>query len=327
MAVYWCPKVCSFSTVASQSIPSDRLERPRRSLLSVPGSDPRKIQKAAGLHADVVVLDLEDGVPYDRKDDARRLVVKTLQQQQEEGPLFGTAELCVRINGLETGKLALDDLQAILPFASLRSIVVPKIEQPSDVDFVSRMISMSSTAGESRDVRILAAIESARGLLNLKEIALAGTSGRFSYLDALIFASEDYCADLELIRTPHGATELLYARSQLVTVAKAYGLQAIDMVHIDFRNLEDLQRECQQGREMGFTGKQAIHPVQLDTIHQTFAPSQKDIAFATRCVQEYESTTSEAGKGACVVDGIVVDAPVYKWAVKILSRAQQAGKI
>jgi len=295
--------------------------------LSVPGSDSRKIEKAAGLNADVVVLDLEDGVPFDRKDVARQLVVQTLKEQQEGRQLFGASELCVRINGLETGRLALDDLQAILPFTSLQSIVIPKVEHPFDVDFVGRMISMSTDSRQSRDIRILAAIESAKGLLNLKEIAQAGTSGDYPYLDALIFASEDYCADLELIRTPNGATELLYARSQLVTVAKGYGLQAIDMVHIDFRNLEDLKRECQQGREMGFTGKQAIHPAQLNTIHQTFVPSSKDIAFARKCVQEYESTTLQAGKGACVVDGIVVDAPVYKWAVKILKRAEQSGML
>jgi len=318
--------ISSFSTASVDLF--QRNERPRRSLLSVPGSDPRKIQKATGLKADAVVLDLEDGVPLDRKDDARRLVVETLEEQESTGTLFPpTTELCVRINGLETGKLALDDLQAVLPCASLRSIVVPKIEHASDIDFVSRIISMTTEA--QRDVRILAAIESAKGLLNLQQIAQAGVGGSlpYSYLDALIFASEDYCADLELIRTPGGATELLYARSQLVTVAKAYGLQAIDMVHIDFKNLEDLQNECQHGREMGFTGKQAIHPVQLDTIHATFAPSPKDIAFAQNCVQEYESATVGAGKGACVVDGIVVDAPVYKWAIKILKRATQAGTV
>lgn len=148
----------------------------------------------------------------------------------------------------------------------------------------------------------------------------------YCYLDALIFASEDYCADLESIRTQK-ATELIYARSQLVTVAKAYGLQAIDMVHINFKNLEDLRNECQEGREMGFTGKQAIHPMQLETIHESFAPSPKDITFAQNCVREYESVTADGGKGACVVDGIVVDAPVYKWALKILKRANKAGLI
>jgi citrate lyase subunit beta-like protein len=286
----------------------------------VPGSDPRKIEKALTLNADAIVLDLEDGVPMDKKIDARRLVTEALQTRD-----FGNVEVCVRINALETGRLALDDLQAILVQPALQSIVVPKIESAADVDFVSRLISMTSERGS--DVRILGAIESARGLLNLNEIAKAGTGASslpHAYLDALIFASEDYCADLELIRTV-SAKEMLYARSRLVTVAKAHGMQAIDMVHIDFRNLDDLERECQEGRQMGFTGKQAIHPSQLDTIHRTFLPSAKDIEFARRCVREYEAATATAGKGACVVDGIVVDAPVYKWAVKIRNRGEKDG--
>jgi citrate lyase subunit beta-like protein len=296
-------------------------ERPRRSLLSVPGSDPRKIEKAATLSADAIVLDLEDGVPMDKKMVARQLVTEALQTRD-----FGDAEVCVRINALDTGRLALDDLQAILVQPALQSIVVPKLETAADLEFVRRLVGILAT-NAGRNVRILGAIESARGLMNLQEIAKAGTGATSlpcAYLDALIFASEDYCADLELIRT-ESATEMLYARSKLVTVAKAYGLQAIDMVHIDFRNLEDLERECQEGREMGFTGKQAIHPAQLETIHRKFAPSATDIDFARKCVREYEAATATAGKGACVVDGIVVDAPVYKWALKILKRDEKAG--
>lgn len=312
-----------FSTTTS------KVDRPRRSLLSVPGHDARKIDKALQLKVDTIVLDLEDGVPVDKKEEARDLVKQTLEKRD-----FGTAEVCVRINDLSTGRLAFNDLQAVLNQPQLQSIVIPKVEQAADVDFVSRLIDMARTtraiqeggADHTADIRILGAIESAKGLLNLREIANAGTGNSelsYSYLDALIFASEDYCADLELTRTS-SATGMLYARSHLVTVAKAFGLQAIDMVHIDFRNLDDLARECQEGREMGFTGKQAIHPLQLETIHQTYAPSQKDIDFAKRCVDSYEEATETEGKGACVVDGIVVDTPVYKWALKILKRAEKA---
>ena len=321
----------STTTIASDGATSTTAiyerQRPRRSLLSVPGSEPRKIEKALTLEknqqhaADAIVLDLEDGVPMDKKNEARQLVAEALQNRD-----FGTAEVCVRINALETGKLALDDLMAILPQPALQSIVIPKVENAADVHFVRQLVHMMTSG--SRDIRILGAIESARGLLNLEEIAQAGSTLRstssFATLDALIFASEDYCADLELIRTV-SAKEMLYARSRLVTVAKAYGLQAIDMVHIDFRNIDDLERECQEGREMGFTGKQAIHPAQLETIHRSFVPAPKDLEFARRCVREYESATTNSGKGACIVDGIVVDAPVYKWAIKILMRGEQAG--
>jgi citrate lyase subunit beta-like protein len=197
-------------------------------------------------------------------------------------------------------------------------VVIPKVETAADIHFVGRMID--ALAGD-RDIRLIAAVESAVGMLNIREIA--AVAKKDARLDALVFASEDYCADLELIRTP-GAAELLYPRSQLVTAAKAYGLQALDMVHIQFRDLEGLAEECKRGRELGFTGKQAIHPNQVATIHEMFSPSTKDVDFAVRVADAYAATTA-GGKGACVVDGIVVDAPVYKWAVKILKRAEMAG--
>lgn len=293
-------------------------ERPRRSLFSVPGADQRKITKAQGLNADAVVLDLEDGVAYDKKDDARNLVQQTLGDPSQD---FGSAELCVRVNGLDTNDMALRDLEAVLPCSRLQAVVVPKVENASDVVFVSRMID--SLCDNTRDVRIIAAIESAMGFLNLREIAEVGTSK--AKLDALVFASEDFCADIEATRT-ESATEMLYARSQLVMAAKAFGLQAIDMVHINFRDLDGLKLECEEGRQMGFTGKQAIHPAQIDIINELFAPSSTEIDFAVRAVKEYETTTAK-GKGACVVDGVVVDMPVYKWARKIIERAAKAAML
>eukprot|EP00980_Cylindrotheca_fusiformis_P009973 scaffold2206_cov95-Cylindrotheca_fusiformis.AAC.3 len=303
------------------STDDEREERPRRALFSCPGADPRKIHKAKGLGADAIVLDLEDGVAWDQKDTARTLVQETLLDNNNQD--FGRSELCVRINALDTGEMALHDLEAVLPCERLDSIVIPKVERPSDIDFVNQMIeSLSPRRSKKRDddgVRIIAAIESAMGMLNLRDIAATAATTNGGRLDALVFASEDYCADLEAIRTPK-ALELLYARSQLVTTAKAYGLQAIDMVHIHFRDLDSLAKECQTGRELGFTGKQAIHPLQVETIQTAFSPSTKDIDFANRIVEQYETTTTIEGKGACVVDGIVVDFPVYKWARKILKR-------
>ena len=249
---------------------------------------------------------------FDRKDYARELVTDVLD---DTSLMFGTSELCVRINGLDKtndDNLALRDLEAVLQCKRLSSIVVPKVEKVSDVCFVTEIIH-----AHNRGIRILAAIESALGILNLRDIA--ETSVQKGYpLETLIFASEDYCADIEAIRTPH-ATELIFARSQLVTTAKAYSLQAIDMVHIDFKDLEGLATECKEGRQLGFTGKQAIHPHQIPCIHQSFAPSKKEMEFAETVVKEFEAAEA-SGKGACVVDGIVVDLPVYKWARKIISQ-------
>eukprot|EP00536_Pseudo-nitzschia_multiseries_P011055 jgi/Psemu1/319999/estExt_fgenesh1_pm.C_3580003 len=300
-------------------------ERPRiRSLFSVPGADKRKIQKAQTLGADAVVLDLEDGVAHDRKDEARELVTETLLDANQS---FGNSELCVRVNGLHT-EHAIRDLEAVLPCPQLQSIVLPKVESQGDILFVARMIEeycLGAGSHNHRDVRILAAIESAKGFLNLREIAETAARERHGQLlplvEGLVFASEDYCADIEAIRTPD-AKELLYARSQIVITAKAYGLQAIDMVHINFRDLDELASECEAGKQLGFTGKQAIHPSQVAIIHEQFSPSSGDAAFAARVVAAFEAIEA-VGRGACVVDGIAVDLPVYKWAVKICKQVER----
>ena len=308
-------------------------ERPRRSLMSVPGSDTGKISKAQNLDADAIVLDLEDGVAHDKKEIARDLVQQTLQDTSIEfGSGFSSSELCVRINGLQTTECEAD-LQAILPCQRLQSVVIPKVETAEDILFVSRKMDELCPTKTKDKVRIIAAIESALGILNLREIADTITASG-SRLDALVFASEDYCADVEAIRT-NDAKELLFARSLLVTTAKAYNLQAIDMVHIQFRDLEGLAAECQNGRELGFTGKQAIHPNQVNIINKHYSPSSHDVDFALRIVSAYEEVAvgnlNSGGKGssagACVVDGIVVDAPVYKWARKIIRRAEIAGAL
>eukprot|EP00127_Corallochytrium_limacisporum_P002117 Clim_evm11s108 gene=Clim_evmTU11s108 len=307
-----CSTLVSLRSYSSSASVADvRPERPRRTLFSVPGSEQKKLDKAKVINADAVVLDLEDGVSLNKKAEAREMVQAALHDTTAD---YGPSEICARINGLGTD-LALEDLRALLPGPRLEALVIPKVESASDVQFVSRM--MDTLCGD-RDIRILAAIESAVGILNLREIASSDRR-----LDALIFASEDYCADLEAIRTEH-ASEMLYARSVMVTHAKAYGLQAIDMVHINFRDIEGLQKECQNGREMGFTGKQAIHPNQIEPIHTAFSPAQKDVDFAAKVVADFEAATAQ-GKGACVVDGIVVDMPVYKWAVKMTQRAKAAG--
>lgn len=315
-----------------------RTERVRRSMLSVPGVDERKIKKSQQVGTDCVVLDLEDGVAHHRKDEARELVRDTLMAMDpsaSSSSLFGGSEVCVRINGLDTKDVAYNDLKAIMPCERLRAIVVPKVECASDIHFVTRMID-TLRVGNTNDIRIIACIESAMGFLNLHEIAKTSITSsttttttintsshphyRYHPLDALVFASEDYCSDVEAVRTK-SATELLYARSQLVMTAKAYALQAIDMVHINFRDQDGLIEECDDGRRLGFTGKQAIHPDQVDIIQDRFSPSIKDVLFATKVVEAYRRTTSQ-GIGACVVDGIVVDLPVYKHAVKVCRRGK-----
>jgi hypothetical protein len=173
----------STTTADDEKSPVLLEERPRRCLLSVPGSDARKIEKAKTIVTDAVVLDLEDGVTFDQKDKARELVRETLMNSS-----FGTSEVCVRINGLSsTGDMARLDLEAILPCPSLRAIVIPKVECSYAIQYVSDQIEALAGAN-SQDIRIIAAIESASGMVNIKDIAAAANHR----LDALVFASEDY---------------------------------------------------------------------------------------------------------------------------------------
>lgn len=162
-------------------------------------------------------------------------------------------------------------------------------------------------------------IESAEAMVNINEIAASG----HGHLDSLLFAAEDYCADLGITRTP-SLQELLYHRSKLVTSAKAFGLGAIDLVCVNFKDPQVLVRECEDGQRLGFTGKQAIHPNQIEEIQRAYAPSEAAVRKAARIKFSFE-LNDKAGKGAYALDGAMIDAPVYKQALRVLSLAEAAG--
>ncbi|KAI8328246.1 Pyruvate/Phosphoenolpyruvate kinase-like domain-containing protein [Chlamydoabsidia padenii] len=212
----------------------------------------------------------------------------------------------------------LDDLNVILHSKRLQAIVIPKVQSAKDVQFVSSMIDAVAVDSQKQRIRLIASIESALGLMNIKEISLADER-----LDALIFAAEDYCADLGLIRTP-SRKEMLYARQSIVNAAGAYGLQSIDLVCVDYQNEQVLLEECQEGREFGFTGKQAIHPNQIDIIQKQFLPAEADITRAVRIMNSFEAHSAK-GVGAFELDGKMIDMPVVKWAEKVIGKAKAGG--
>ncbi|KAJ2481167.1 hypothetical protein IWW56_001943 [Coemansia sp. RSA 2131] len=280
-------------------------ERLRRAVFYVPCSDERKILKSHTSRADCIMFDLEDGVSFNRKSHARSLVLQALADSpcRERG---------VRINALASG-LGLDDLATIVQSSRLDVVMVPKVESAKDVWDVVRVIEEAK-----KEVRVIAGIETAKGVVNVREIAEA-----HPLVDALLFAAEDYCADTCITRTP-SRKELYYARAVVATTAHAFKLQAIDMVTMDFRNPRVLEEESQEGAEMGFTGKQVIHPSQVDIVQDCFAPPREAVDRAIRIVSGYR-TNSEAGKGAFDLDGKAIDMPVVKWAYRVLHRAELAG--
>ncbi|KAJ1663531.1 hypothetical protein IW140_004960 [Coemansia sp. RSA 1813] len=286
-------------------------EKLRRAVFYVPCSEERKIQKSFTSTADCIMYDLEDGVSLNRKGQARSLVVNALAANTSG------AELGVRINSVGSG-LELDDLNVVLQSEKLDVVMVPKVDSPREVGYVAQLIDSLAPAHRRDKISIIAGIETARGLVNIRSIAEADRR-----IDALLFAAEDYCADTGIIRTP-ARKELYYARSVVCTTAHAYRLQAIDMVTMDFRDMDVLCDESTEGAEMGFTGKQVIHPAQVDVVQQHFVPPDAILARAWRIVCGYQDSYV-LGKGAFDLDGKAIDMPVVKWAYRVLRRAELAG--
>ncbi|RIB15479.1 Pyruvate/Phosphoenolpyruvate kinase-like domain-containing protein, partial [Gigaspora rosea] len=277
------------------------------------GSEERKIKSSLKVTADSIVYDLEDGVASNRKAIAREMIFDALGATL----VNEKSEKAVRINAIGSG-MELDDLNVILRSKNLESIVIPKVNSADDIKFVSRMIDLIAPDESRSKIRLLASVESALAIMNIKQIATSDPR-----LDALIFAAEDYCADVGIIRT-QSRKEMMLARQTIVTAANAYELQAIDLVCVDFRNDSILTEECQEGREMGYVGKQAIHPRQIDIIQKMFLPDIQDVERAARIVYGYEQH-SKKGIGAFDLDGKMIDLPMVKWAERILARALTGG--
>jgi citrate lyase beta subunit len=281
----------------------------------MPGDDERKIAKAAGLPVDSIVLDLEDSVAMVCKNNARENVAKALKEIDFQG-----SERLVRINPFSSG-LTEADLEVVLP-AKPDGILLSKTMCAEDVQKLSQKISEveKSNGWEHNSIAILAIIESALGIINLNEIANSDPR-----LVALICGGEDLATDINATRTRAG-WELFYARSAVVLHAGAYKLQAIDMVTTDFSDPNALEDEAIHSLEMGFSGKQIIHPNQIEPVQEAFTPDDDEIQYALSLIKKYEES-EQNGQAAFAVDGVMVDLPVIVRAQRLLRRARAAGKL
>lgn len=287
----------------------------RRALLYMPGDDRRKIEKATTLGVDCICMDMEDGVAITRKVEARAVIAQAMKDLD-----FGTSERCIRINSFGSGFEKFDLAAAVA--TNPHAIVVPKVESASQIRSLSEYIEMYERSSEMEigTIRMLVGVETARGILNLREIAEADRR-----LEAIIFGAEDFAASVGATRTKE-ADEVLYARSAVVIACAANDLQAIDMVYIDFHDVEGLRLEAEQGARLGFSGKQIIHPNQVAAVQEAFTPSDEEIEYAQRVVRAFSASQRE-GKGAFALDGKMIDMPLLKNAQKVLDRAKAAGKI
>ncbi|WP_114578252.1 CoA ester lyase [Saliphagus sp. LR7] len=269
----------------------------RRSLLFTPGDRPEMMRTALESGADAVIFDLEDAVSPDRKTAAREAVGDLLADAAD-----AESEVCVRV---ESGRAA-EDLDAVLgPNARLDTVVLPKVAAAEDVEAVAALLTNRDSAAG-----VFALIESARGVLSAHEIAAHDRT------EALIFGAEDLAADLGASRSREG-TEVLYARQRVVLAAAAYDRDAIDTVFTEFGDSEGLRAETARARRLGYDGKLAIHPDQIEAIHDAFRPDPEEIEWAERVL----AAEREAKGGVFEADGEMIDAPLLSRAERILELA------
>ncbi|KAL9598912.1 MAG: hypothetical protein Q9219_004177 [cf. Caloplaca sp. 3 TL-2023] len=275
-----------------------------------------------GLSVDCVAYDIEDSVTPDQKPEARRNIRHFLQQPRP----IGVRENAVRINAVQSG-LAFDDLNEVLKAPHVDTIVIPKVNSSSDLDFVTDVVRYilpqrlpeKPTAAEQPTIRLLALIESAKAITDLSSICRASP-----YLSGLIFAAEDFALDMSLTRTP-SLTEFLYARSAIATACRAHDLSStIDLVCTSYKGIQGqqaLQDECRNGKGLGFNGKQCIHPSQVDVVQHSFSPSEDELEQAVR-ITVANKKAAQQGRGAWTLDGQMIDAPVVGKAKAIIVKAR-----
>ncbi|GIK29245.1 MAG: CoA ester lyase [Chloroflexi bacterium] len=291
------------------------LQRVRRAMLFMPGDDRRKIEKGASAGADSIIMDLEDAVTLANKPAARAAVAAALREVD-----FGTVERTVRLNPVSSGALCMLDLEGTVD-GRPDAYVLPKVESAADISHID---SWMTAAEQQRgwppgEIRLIAIIETAMGIVRLAEIAAASRR-----LDALAFGAEDLAGDMGAVRTQNGH-ESQYARSAVVLHAKAFGLQALDTPFINFKADETLLvADARCAMEMGYTGKFAIHPRQVNPIQQVFTPTAEQIDRARRLVTEFDAREA-AGEGVFAFEGKMIDMPMIRAARWVLERARAAG--
>jgi len=260
--------------------------RPRRSVLYMPGSNARAMEKARGIDADALILDLEDAVAPDAKDVARAQVCEAVAARG-----FGKREVIVRVNALSTPWSEADLAAAIA--ARPDAILVPKVSTPHDLHRIEQRMG-------APDIALWAMIETPLAILNIA--ALAGAGGR---LAGFVMGTNDLIKELRGQHTPDRAN-LSAALGLSVAAARAHGLAAIDGVFNDIQDADGFAHQCRQARSFGFDGKTLIHPSQVAPCNAIFAPSADEIAAARQVIAAFDLPENK-GKGAIKLDGRMVE--------------------
>ncbi|HDY75361.1 MAG TPA: citrate lyase ACP [Candidatus Marinimicrobia bacterium] len=287
-------------------------DRFRRSRLYIPGNQP-KLMLNAGIHKpDGIILDLEDAVAPPEKESARFIVRNALRTLD-----FFAAERMVRIN---QGEMGITDLEYIIPH-NVHLILVPKVECSEQLKAVDEKINrVMKACGRKEPVFIMPIIESAKGVMHALEIAEASPNNV-----ALTIGLEDYTADIGTIRTDEGR-ESFFARNTIINAARAAGLQAIDTVSVDISDEEALRSSAREAKALGFDGKGCIHPRQIQSIHEEFAPTVDEIEKAKKIVLAFDDARKQ-GLGVVSLGSKMIDAPVVQKAGQTIELAIASGLV
>ena len=282
-----------------------------RSLIFVPGNSMRFVEKAKTLAADIICFDLEDSVPDNEKDAARRIISETLlaRRQEYSGIVY------VRTNSPESGLIP-DDLKAVLQ-EGIDGIVVPKVNDASDMLEIKKNIVMLEKERKTDKIALMPSIETARGVVNAYLIASADER-----IKALIFGVFDFLYDMRLDYDEHDPLGYSYVRAKIPVDARAAGVHAIDAIWQKIDDIDGLTRDATMARRLGFSGKSIIHPSQIEPVHKVFRPSKNEVEWAKKVVQALDQAMKKGtGRGAVRLEGKMIDAVHYKQAKAILDAA------
>ena len=275
-----------------------------RSLIFVPGNNPRFLEKAKKIKADIVCFDLEDSVPDDEKTSARKLIKNALKSRSEY-----SSSIFVRTNSPLSGKIP-SDLKEIIQ-KGIDGIVIPKVNNVTELKKIQKTLSGLEKSKKLKPIQIIPSIESAEGVVNSYPIASFGKR-----VTAIVFGIFDLLNDLGVEYTkdsPGGK----YSRYKIPVDAAAAGISAIDGIWQDLNDLKGLQKDCNFGKSLGYAGKSVIHPDQISMVHKSFYPNKTEISWAEKVCKVYLESTKK-GKGATTVDGKMIDEVHYKQAQALL---------
>ena len=280
-----------------------------RSLIFVPGNNPRFLEKAKNLQSDIVCFDLEDSVPDDQKSDARELIKSALKSRKEY-----SSSIFVRTNSPLSGKIP-DDLKEVVQ-KGIDGIVIPKVNNTKELQKIEKIISRLEKSRKIKQLQIIPSIESAEGVINTYSISSFGKR-----VTAVVFGVFDLLNDLgvEYTKQSEGAK---YSRGKIPVDARAAGVAAIDAIWQDLKDTKGLENDCKVGKSLGYTGKSIIHPDHISVVHRLFHPNKSEILWAEKVCQTYLNSTKK-GKGATTVDGKMIDEVHFKQAKALLDLVKE----